>query len=80
MIDFTTIVREDEHAYVVTIPLLALIDFLRSGMPSVVMVDNVPMEFRFAREVMLEAQHYYIEHYPEESRTAIKEQGFEPKF
>jgi len=80
MIDFTTILREDEHAYVVTISMQAVIDFLISGTPTIVLVDGVPMEFRFAREVMLEAQYYYIEHYPEESRAAIKEQGFEPKF
>jgi len=46
MIDFTTILREDEHAFVVTIPVQAVIDFLRGGTPSVVMVDDVPMEFR----------------------------------
>ena len=80
MIDFTTILREDEHAYVVTIPIQAVIDFLISGTSTIVLVDGVPMEFRFAREVMLEAQYYYIEHYPEESRAAIKEQGLEPKF
>ena len=80
MIEFTTILREDEHAYVVTIPIQAVIDFLIGGTSTIVLVDGVPMEFRFAREVMLEAQHYYIEHYPEESRTAIKERGFEPKF
>ena len=44
------------------------------------MVDNVPMEFRFAKDVMLEAQNYYIEHYPNETRAALKEQGLEPKF
>jgi len=80
MIEFTTILREDKHAFVVTIPLQAVIDFLRRDTPSVVLVDGVPMEFRFAREVMLEAQQYYIEHYPDESRAAIKQQGFEPKF
>ena len=80
MIDFTTIIREDEHAYVVTIPLQAVIDFLRGGTPSVVMVDGVPMEIRFAREVMLEAQNYYIEHYAEETRALLKEQGLESKF
>jgi hypothetical protein len=80
MIDFTTILRENEHAYVVTIPIQAVIDFLISGTSTIVLVDGVPMEFRFAREVMLEAQYYYIEHYPEESRAAIKERGFEPKF
>ena len=80
MIEFTTILREDEHAYVVTIPLQAVIDFLRGGTPSVVLIDDVPMEFRFAREVMLEAQKYYIEHYADETRTLLKEQGFEPKF
>ncbi len=80
MIDFTTILREDEHAFVVTIPIQAVIDFLINGTSTIVLVDGVPMEFRFAREVMLEAQYYYIEHYPEESRAAIKEQGFEPKF
>jgi hypothetical protein len=80
MIEFTTILREDEHAYVVTISLQAVIDFLRRGNPSVVLVDGVPMEFRFAREVMLEAQQYYIEHYADESRAAIRKQGFEPKF
>jgi hypothetical protein len=80
MIEFTTILREDEHAYVVTIPLQAVIDFLRGGNPSVVLVDDVPMEFRFAREVMLEAQQYYIEHYADETRALLKEQGFEPKF
>ncbi len=80
MIDFTTILREDEHAFVVTIPIQAVIDFLISGTSTIALVDGVPMEFRFAREVMLEAQYYYIEHYPEESRAAIKEQGFEPKF
>ena len=79
MIDFT-IIREDEHAYVVTIPLQAVIDFLRGGRPSVVMIDGVPMEFRFAKDVMLEAQNYYIEHYPNETRTLLKEQGLEPKF
>lgn len=80
MTDFTTIVREDEHAYVVTISLQAVIDFLRGGTPSVVLVDGVPMDFRFAREVMLEAQNYYIAHYPNETRTLLKEQGLEPKF
>ena len=40
MIDFTTILREDEHAYVVTISLPAVIDFLRGGAPSVVLVDG----------------------------------------
>ena len=80
MIEFTTILREDEHAYVVTISLQAVIDFLRGGTPSVVLVDDVLMEFRFAREVMLEAQKYYIEHYADETRALLKEQGFEPKF
>lgn len=80
MIDFSTIVRESEHAYVVTIPLHAVINFLRGGTPSTVLVDNVPMEFRFAREVMLEAQNYYIEHYPNETRALLEEQGLEPKF
>ena len=80
MIDFTTILREDEHAYVVTISLPAVIDFLRGGTPSVVLVDGVPMELGFAREVMLEAQNYYIEHYPSETRALLKERGLEPKF
>ena len=80
MIDFTTILREDEHAYVVTISLSAVIDFLRGGTPSIVLVDGVPMEFRFAKDVMLEAQNYYIEHYPAETRALLKEQGLEPKF
>ena len=80
MIDFTTILREDEHAYVVTIPLQAVVDFLRSGQPSTVLVDGIPMEFRFAVDVMLEAQNYYIEHYPDETRTLLKKQGLEPKF
>ncbi len=80
MIDFTTILREDEHAYVVTIPMDAVIDFLTGGTPSVVLVDNVPMEFRFAIDVMLEDQNYYIENYPEESRARIRARGFEPKF
>lgn len=80
MIDFTTIIRDDEHAYVVTIPLQGVIDFLRGGTPSVVMVDGIAMEFRFAKDVMLEAQNYYIEHYPNETRALLKEQGLEPKF
>ena len=80
MIEFTTLLREDEHAYVVTIPIQAVIDFLRGGTPSVVLVDGVEMEFRFAKDVMLEAQNYYIEHYPEETRALLKEQGLEPKF
>jgi hypothetical protein len=80
MIDFSTIVRENEHAYVVTISLQAAIDFLRGDTPSTVLVDNVPMEFRFAKDVMLEAQNYYIEHYPNETRALLKEQGLEPKF
>ena len=80
MIDFSTIVRESEHAYVVTIPLQAVINFLRGGTPSTVMVDNVPMEFRFAKDVMLEAQNYYVEHYADETRTILKEYGLEPKF
>ena len=80
MIDFTTLLREDEHAYVVTIPLQAVIDFLRGGTPSVVMVDGVAMEFRFAKDAMLEAQNYYIEHYSNETRVLLKEQGLEPKF
>ncbi len=80
MIDFTTILREDEHAYIVTIPLQAVIDFLRSGTPSVVMMDGVAMEFRFAKDVMHEAQNYYIEHYADETRAALIEQGLEPKF
>ena len=80
MIDFTTLLREDEHAYVVTIPLQAVIDFLRGGTPSVVMVDGVAMEFRFAKDVMLEAQNYYIEHYSNETRVLLIEQGLEPKF
>lgn len=80
MIDFTTILREDEHAYVVTIPLQAVVDFLRGGQPSTVLVDDIPMEFRFAVDVMLEAQNYYIEHYPDETRALLKEQGLEPKF
>jgi len=80
MIDFTTILREDEHAYVVTISLSAVLDFLRGGTPSIVLVDNIPMEFRFAKDVMLEAQNYYIEHYPNETRALLKEQGLEPKF
>lgn len=80
MINFSTIVREDEHAYVVTISLQAVIDFLRGGSPSVVMVDNVPMESRFARDLMLEAQNYYIEHYSNETRVLLIEQGLEPKF
>ena len=80
MIDFTTILREDEHAYVVTISLSAVLDFLRGGTPSIVLVDNIPMEFRFAKDVMLEAQNYYIEHYPIETRALLKEQGLEPKF
>jgi hypothetical protein len=80
MIDFSTILREDEHAYVVTIPLQAVIDFLRGGTPSVVLVDNVPMKFRFAKDMMMEAQNYYIEHYPDETRALLKEQSLEPKF
>jgi len=80
MIEFATILREEGHAYVVTIPLQAVIDFLRGGTPSTVLVDDVPMEFRFARDVMLEAQQYYIEHYPEETRNFLKQQGLEPKF
>jgi hypothetical protein len=80
MIDFSTILREDEHAYVVTIPLQAVIDFLRGGQPSTVLVDGVPMEFRFAVDVMLEAQNYYIEHYADETRALLKAQGLEPKF
>ena len=80
MIDFTTILREDEHAYVVTISLPAVIDFLRGGAPSVVLVDGMAMEFRFAKDVMLEAQNYYIEHYPIETRALLKERGLEPKF
>jgi hypothetical protein len=39
MIDFSTILREDNHAYVITIPLEAVVDFLTRGTPSVVMVD-----------------------------------------
>ena len=57
-----------------------MIDFLRGGTPSVVMVDGVAMEFRFAKDVMLEAQNYYIEHYPNETRALLIEQGLEPKF
>ena len=79
MIEFTTILREDEHAYVVTIPLQAVIDFSRRH------------AFRCARRrcadgISLSArsdartQQYYIEHYPEETSAAIKKQGFEPKF
>ncbi len=80
MIDFTTILREDEHAYVVTIPLQAVVDFLRGRQSSTVLVDGIPMEFRFAVDVMLEAQNYYIEHYTDETRTLLKKQGLEPKF
>jgi hypothetical protein len=58
----------------------ALIDFLRGGMPSVVLVDGLEMEFRFAKNVMLEAQNYCIEHYSNETRTLLKEQRLEPKF
>jgi len=53
MINFSTIVREDEHAYVVTIPPQTVIEFLRGNAPSIAMVDNAPMEFRFAKNVML---------------------------
>lgn len=42
-----------------------VIDFLRSGNPSV---------------VMLAAQHDYIEHYPERLRAILRAQGLEPKF
>ena len=42
-----------------------VIDFLRSGNPSVVMVA---------------AQHYYIKHYLEQLRAILYAQGLEPKF
>jgi hypothetical protein len=49
-------------------------------MPSVVLVDGLEMEFRFAKNVMLEAQNYCIEHYSNETRALLKEQRLEPKF
>ena len=63
-----------------TISLQAVIDFLLRGQPSVVMVDDVPMESCFAKEVMLEAQNYYIEHYPDQTRFTLQAQVLEPKF
>ncbi len=47
---------------------------------TVVMVDGMPMEHRYAGELMLAAQHYYIEHYPEQLRVILRAQGLEPKF
>ena len=48
-----------------------VIDFIRSGIPSVVMVDGMPMEHLCAGELMLVAQRYYVEHYPEQLRTIL---------
>jgi hypothetical protein len=80
MIEFTSIVREEERAYVVTIPLDKVIDFLLSGRPSVVLVDGVPMEYKYAGDIFLEAQRYYIEHYPNETRAALQSRGLKPTF
>jgi hypothetical protein len=44
------------------------------------MVDGVPMEHRYAGELMLAAQRYYIEHYPEQLRAIPRAQGLAPKF
>ncbi|HLB48790.1 MAG TPA: hypothetical protein VJL59_17410 [Anaerolineales bacterium] len=56
------------------------IDFLRAGNQSVVMVDGVPMEHRYAGELMAVAQRYYIEHCPGQLRAILCAQGLEPKF
>lgn len=89
IIEFTSLVNTEDwdaeedapdHTNVITISMQALVDFLRAPQQTVVFVDGVPMEFRYAADLMLAAQHYYIEHYPTASRAFIRAQGLEPDF
>lgn len=87
LIEYTTLVNteawgkaEPDHTNVVTISLQATIDFLRAPRQSVVLVNGVPMEYRYAGELMVAAQQYYIAHYPDETRALLIAQGLEPDF
>ena len=80
MIEYRNIIHIEGHASIITIPLQAVMCFLYGDSPPIVSVDGVTVEFRFAKEVMLEAELYYIENYPEETRAAFKARGLEADF
>ena len=75
----TTLFGEDEYVSL-EIPLEEVLEFLTSKSSSVVLLGGVPLEPRYAGDVIQGALDYYAANYPDELKAGLKECGLELKF